>query len=63
MKSAAEELGLNKAELVALIYGNEQFSDLAYGLSIYKNLRSLEFEREKFLGKLFKTKKIKVDAC
>ncbi|MFQ6120780.1 MAG: hypothetical protein ACE5KE_12970 [Methanosarcinales archaeon] len=56
MKNAAEELGLNRAELVALVFGRDVFNSLAYGLSSYETQRRLKYERKKFLEKLFKRK-------
>ena len=51
MQNAAEELGLNKAELATLIYANKPFDDLAYALGIYENWRRAKFEREKYIKK------------
>ncbi|HID26608.1 MAG TPA: hypothetical protein EYP22_02020 [Methanosarcinales archaeon] len=45
--SVANELGLNKAEFVALIFGREQFNDVAYALGIYKTMRMAKIEKER----------------
>ncbi|MFQ6055422.1 MAG: hypothetical protein ACE5KT_07770 [Methanosarcinales archaeon] len=47
MDMIANELGLNKAEFVTLIFGNEQFDDVAYAIGIYKTMRMANFERDK----------------
>lgn len=43
MQNAAKELGLNKAEFVTLIFGNEPFDDLAYYIDISKTIREGRF--------------------
>jgi len=64
MNNAASELGLTRAELIVLTAGNDPFKDLTYGLDIYKTLRSLKFEPEEYLEKLFKkSKRKKVKNC
>ncbi|MFQ6120896.1 MAG: hypothetical protein ACE5KE_13565 [Methanosarcinales archaeon] len=49
MQNAAEELGLNKAELATLIYANKPFDDLAYALGIYETWRMAKFERDRVI--------------
>ncbi|HID26642.1 MAG TPA: hypothetical protein EYP22_02195 [Methanosarcinales archaeon] len=57
MQNAAEELGLNKAELATLISANEPFNDLIYALGIYRTWRKAKFEREKYI-KLYGLEKL-----
>lgn len=62
MTNAANELGLNRAELSALIAGNEPFKDLVYGLGIYENWRRAKFEMDQ-VRKEFGWDKKKVKSC
>ncbi|MFQ6072576.1 MAG: hypothetical protein ACE5KT_07755 [Methanosarcinales archaeon] len=63
MDRAANELGLNKAEFVTLIFGREQFNDVAYALGIYRSWREAKFEPEKVIKKFGLERMKKVKQC
>lgn len=49
MDNAADELGLNRAEFVTLIFGCEPLNDVAYALGIYETMREGRFEKERII--------------
>lgn len=53
MESASKELGINRAELVTLIYGNEPFEDLAYVTVRLKSRKLWATEGDRILKDLF----------
>ncbi|MFQ6056323.1 MAG: hypothetical protein ACE5KT_10445 [Methanosarcinales archaeon] len=47
MANAADELGVNKAEFVTLIFGCEPLEDVAYAFGLYRNWKKAKIERIK----------------
>ncbi|MFQ6071323.1 MAG: hypothetical protein ACE5KT_01290 [Methanosarcinales archaeon] len=52
LQKAAEELGLNKAEFVTLVYGRDQFHDMAYYIDLSEAIREGRFEKDKIIKRL-----------
>ncbi|MFQ6056059.1 MAG: hypothetical protein ACE5J3_08780 [Methanosarcinales archaeon] len=58
MNSACKELGINRAELVTLIYANEPFEDLAYVTSRLEMRKLLSTEGDRIIKNLLGDKKL-----